>query len=230
MKTINCVIIDDEELARKLLSAYVDKVDYLNCLASFENPLEALSFLKENQVDLLFLDIQMPQIKGTDLAELITKSETKIIFTTAYSEYALEGFELSALDYLLKPITFKRFLSAVEKYPRIESNHSENHQSNHIIIKSGYDLHKIAAEDIIYIESDSEYVRYHLENGKKIMANQSLSKLIVKLPDSFLKVHRSFIVNGKKVSGLKGRELLLGEIKIPVSISYYDDVKKELFG
>lgn len=161
MKIINCVIIDDEELARKLLEAYVDKLDYLNCKGSFENPLEALTFLKENQVDLVYLDIQMPELKGTDFAELVSKSETKIIFTTAYSEYALEGFELNALDYLLKPITFKRFLSALEKFPRSEQNQSKN-----IILKSGYDLHKIAQEDILYIESDSEYVRYHLENGK----------------------------------------------------------------
>lgn len=225
MKPINCVIIDDEELARKLLEAYVDKIDDLNCLGSFENPLEALNFLKENPIDLVFLDIQMPELKGTDFAELITKSESKIIFTTAYSEYALEGFELSALDYLLKPITFKRFLTAVEKFPR-----SGEQESEYIIIKSGYDLHKIGAEEILYIESDSEYVRYHLESGKKIMANQSLSKLISKLPDSFLQVHRSYIVNGDKVTGLKGRELMLGEIKIPVSDSYFEKVKKELFG
>ena len=225
MKNINCVIIDDEELARKLLEAYVDKVDYLNFKGAFENPFEALTFLKLNQVDLVFLDIQMPEIKGTDLAELLLKSDVKIIFTTAYSEYAIEGFELSALDYLLKPITFKRFLSALEKFPEVERQYSQ-----HIIIKSGYDLHKVAPEDILYIESDSEYVRYHLESGKKIMANQSLSKLISKLPTSFLQVHRSFIINGDKVSGLKGRELILGQFKIPVSDSYFENVKKRLFG
>ena len=224
MISINCIIIDDEELARTLLETYVKKVSYLNCLGSFENPLDALSFMKDNSVDLLFLDIQMPEIKGTDFAEIMMKEKTKIIFTTAYSEYALKGFELNALDYLLKPITFNRFLSAVEKFPR-----NSTKEADHLIIKSGYDLHKIDLSDILYIESDSEYVNYHLQNGKKIMANQSLSKLISILPNSFLRVHRSYIVNGQKVSGMKGRELLISEIKIPVSDSYYDSVKNALF-
>ena len=224
MNPISCVIIDDEELARTLLKTYVEKVTYLKCQGSFENPLEALSFLKSTPVDLLFLDIQMPEIKGTDFAELIGKSQTKIIFTTAYSEYALKGFELSALDYLLKPITFNRFLSAVEKFPKPAIQ-----QDGTIIIKSGYHLHKIATEAILYIESDSEYVHYHLENGKKIMANQSLSKLQSILPESFLRVHRSYIVNGQKVAGLKGRELLIRDKMIPVSDSYYELVKTTLF-
>lgn len=224
MKSISCIIIDDEELARKLLENYIEKVDFLVCNTSFENPLDGLSYLKENPVDLVFLDIQMPELSGTDLAEIISDFDTKVIFTTAYSEYALEGFELAAVDYLLKPITFKRFLSAVEKLPKKELSHNE-----HIIIKSGYDLHKVTPEEIIYIESDSEYVRYHLEGGKKIMSNQSLSKLLFKLPTSFVQVHRSFIVNGNKVSGLKGRELLINDIKIPVSDSYYEKVKKKLF-
>ena len=115
---VNCIIVDDEELARELLKTYVEKVDYLQLKASFENPLEVLTFLKKNPVDLIFLDIQMPQLKGTDFAEIVQNTGVHIIFTTAYSEYALQGFELSALDYLLKPITFKRFLSAVEKLPK----------------------------------------------------------------------------------------------------------------
>lgn len=225
MKIINCLIIDDEELARTLLQNYVQKVPFLKCLGSFEDPMEALSIIKTNTIDLLFLDIQMPEIKGTDFAALIAKTKTRIIFTTAYSEYALQGFELSALDYLLKPITFKRFLNAVEKFPvsDVES------QNDSIVIKSGYDLHKISTSSIIYIESDSEYVNYHLENGKKIMSNQSLSKLVKTLPTNFLRVHRSYIVNSDKVTGLKGRDLSLGEVEIPVSDSYYDTVKKQLF-
>lgn len=224
---INCVIIDDEELARKLLETYVEKVAFLKWLGSFENPLDGLSFLKSNSVDLLFLDIQMPELKGTDFVELIAKSKTKVIFTTAYSEYALKGFELSVMDYLLKPITFKRFLSAVEKYPRIEW--VDRISTKPIIIKSGYDLHKILPQEILYIESNGEYVHYHLEGGKKLTANQSLSKLINTLPDSFLRVHRSYIVNGEKVSGLKSRNLLLSDLKIPISDSYLEVVKSKLF-
>lgn len=224
---ISCVIIDDEELARKLIKTYIDKVASLIWQASFENPLDGLSFLKANSVDLLFLDIQMPDLKGTDFAELIAKSDTKVIFTTAYSEYALKGFELNALDYLLKPITFKRFLSAVEKFPKRET--ANQAPIKPIVIKSGYDLYKVSPQEILYIESDGEYVHYHLETGKKITANQSLSKLIPILPDSFLRVHRSYIVNGTKVSSLKGRKLLLKDSSIPVSDSYYEAVKAKLF-
>ncbi|SRX74388.1 LytR/AlgR family response regulator transcription factor [Aequorivita antarctica] len=224
MHKIKCIVVDDEELARKLIKTYIQKVDSLECVATFENPLEALSLLKSSKIDLLFLDIQMPDIKGTDFAELINTTDTRIIFTTAYSEYALKGFELNALDYLVKPITFKRFLSAVERLPKQESS-----EENYIIIKSGYDLHKVLYQDIIFIESDSEYVNYHLENGKKIMANQSLGKLESILPNTFLRVHRSYIVNKEKVTGLKNRELLLSKEKIPVSDSYYNAVKKDLF-
>lgn len=221
---VNCIIIDDEELARVLLQAYIDKVDHLHLKASFENPIDGLNFIKKNNINLIFLDIQMPQLKGTDFAELIHKMDIAIIFTTAYSEYALQGFELSAVDYLLKPITFKRFLSAVEKIPKIELKESEK-----ITIKSGYDLHKISYSSIIYIESDSEYVNYYLINGKKIMAYQSLGKLVDTLPNTFIRVHRSYIINKEKVTGLKGRDLILTDKRIPVSDSYYEVVKKELF-
>lgn len=224
MNPISCIIIDDEELARKLLETYVDKIEYLQCKASFEDPMMALSYLKEHTVDLLFLDIQMPQLKGTEFADLISKMKVRIVFTTAYSEYALQGFELNAMDYLVKPITFKRFLNAVEKFPQ-----SGTRTDDALIIKSGYDLHKVVVNDIIYIQSDSEYVRYFLENGKKIMEHQSLSKLATTLPGHFLRVHRSFIVNTKKVTGLKGRDLILSEHKIAVSDTYFDKVKKALF-
>lgn len=224
MRKLKCIVVDDEEVARQLVKTYIEKVDFLECTATFENALEALSLLKSEKIDLLFLDIQMPDIQGTDFAELIKKLDTRVIFTTAYSEYALKGFELNALDYLVKPIDFKRFLSAIEKLPK-----QNNIEENSIVIKSGYDLHKVLHQDIIYIESDSEYVNYHLENGKKIMSNQSLGKLDSMLPNSFLRVHRSYIVNKEKVTGLKNRELLLSNETIPVSDSYYETVKKDLF-
>ena len=224
MSSVSCIIIDDEELARTLLETYAGKIDYLTCLRTFENPLEALSYIKSNSVDLIFLDIQMPELKGTDFAELIQKSGIRVIFTTAYSEYALQGFDLSALDYLLKPISFKRFVDAVEKYPMHQSQKEAT-----MVIKSGYELHKIQIIDIIYIKSDSEYVHFYLENNKKIMALQSLHKLMSSLPSYFLRVHRSYIVNSKKVTGLKGRDLLLSDQIITVSDSYYESVKNRLF-
>lgn len=224
MKKLRCIIVDDEELARTLLTTYVAKVTHMELLASFENPLHALSYIKENEVDLVFMDIQMPELKGTDFAELIINDNIKVIFTTAYSEYALKGFELNALDYLAKPITFKRFLAAINKFP-VVSKEAETS----LVIKSGYDLHRVLFQDMLYIESDSEYVNYHFEDGKKIMANQSLSKLLNELPSQFIRVHRSYIVNKNKVTSLKGRSLMLSNTEIPVSDSYFETVKDTVF-
>ncbi|WP_434036079.1 LytR/AlgR family response regulator transcription factor [Formosa sp. 4Alg 33] len=220
-----CLIIDDEELARALLESYVKKLDFLELKGSFENPLEAMSLIKSESIDVIFLDIQMPDLKGTDFAKLIPAT-TKVIFTTAYSEYAIQGFELNALDYLLKPITFERFLTAVNK---LKTDTSVATISEFITVKSGYDLHKIKLTDINYIESDSEYVVFHL-NNRKIMSYQTLKSLQKSLPEAlFIRVHRSYIVNKLQVTGLKGRDLLLSEVNIPVSDSYYDTVKNTLF-
>ena len=225
MNTIKCIVIDDEELARTLLKSYIDKVDFLELVDDFENPIEAMQVLKENAIDLVFLDIQMPELKGTDFAKMIDP-KTKVIFTTAYSEYALEGFELNALDYLLKPITFERFLTAVNKV-KVEADSIQLDDT--ITVKSGYDLFKVKFEDILYIESDSEYVNFYT-SGKKIMSHQSLKSLENSLPKFlFMRVHRSYIVNKIKVTGLKGRDLIIADTLIPVSDSYFSDVKKELF-
>tara|TARA_R110000868_G_scaffold366839_1_gene629779 strand:+ start:20163 stop:20840 length:678 start_codon:yes stop_codon:yes gene_type:complete len=225
MGTIKCLIVDDEELARSLLKTYIEKVNFLELVSDFENPLDAIKVLKEQKIDLLFLDIQMPEIKGTDFAKMIPDS-TQIIFTTAYSEYALEGYELNAVDYLLKPITFERFLKAVNK---IKTNTDQESSEDSIIIKSGYDLHKLKYDAILYIESDSEYAIYHTTDGK-IMSNQSLTALEKKLPkELFMRVHRSYIVNKKKVSALKGKDLFIEKVAIPVSASYFDLVKNNLF-
>jgi DNA-binding LytR/AlgR family response regulator len=221
---LRCIVIDDEELARKLIESYIDKLDFLDLVGTFENPLEAMALLKKEAIDVVFLDIQMPEIKGTDFAKLIP-SGARIIFTTAYSEYALEGFELNAIDYLLKPIGFNRFLEAVQKIKtelviKVDS----------VTVKSGYDLFKLKYEEITHIESDSEYAVFHTA-AKKIMSLQSLKSLEKTLdPAVFIRVHRSFIVNKTKVSGLKSRDLFLGTLQIPVSDSYYEAVKKELFG
>lgn len=223
---LNCIIIDDEELARALLKSYVDKLDFLISKGEFENPLEALSILKTESIDVIFLDIQMPQLRGTEFAKLVP-AQTRIIFTTAYSEYALDGFELNAIDYLLKPITFERFLTAVNK---VQSNSEVNSNvAQTITLKSGYDLHKLNFADINYIKSDSEYVTFYTVNGK-IMVYQSLKSLEDSLPASqFMRVHRSYIINRTKVTGLKGRDLVIATAKIPVSDSYYENVKGELF-
>lgn len=219
---IRCIVIDDEEMARRLLEKYIAKIPNLKLMDSFENPLEALTLLSNDSVDLVFLDIQMPEIKGTDFARSIHKN-VKIIFTTAYSEYALEGFELSAMDYLLKPITFNRFLAAVQKYPEVKDLSSETT----ISIKSGYDLIKVPTADIRFIMSESEYVTYFLKD-RKIMSYNSLKSLEIQLDSSnFMRVHRSYIVNKSFISGISGRNLLLGDTKVPVSKTYLQQVRKE---
>jgi len=223
MNTIKCLVIDDEELARTLLKSYIDKINFLDLVGSFESPIDAMQILKDSEIDIIFLDIQMPQLKGTDFAKIIDSS-TKIIFTTAYSEYALEGFELNALDYLLKPITFERFLQAVNKFKKESIPFDDT-----ITVKSGYDLHKLRYDDINYVESDNEYVVF-FTNDTKIMSHQTLKSLEKKLPASiFMRVHRSYIVNKQKVTGLKGKELLISNIKIPVSDTYFEVVKSGLF-
>ena len=222
---LKCLIIDDEELARSLIKSYINKLDFLEVVADFESPLAAMSIIQKQAIDLIFLDIQMPDLKGTDFAKLIGP-KTSIIFTTAYSEYALEGFELNALDYLLKPITFDRFLVAVNK---LNPATSCSMYSKTITVKSGYNLHKLKLSDILYIESDNEYVVFHTSK-EKIMSHQSLKSLESILnPTKFKRVHRSFIVNKEVVTALKGRDLYIGVIKIPISNSYFDKVKKELF-
>ena len=221
---LKCIVIDDEELARKLIESYIKKLDFLELAGSFENPLEAIAVLKKERIDVVFLDIQMPEIKGTDFAKLIPP-QVNIIFTTAYSDYALEGFELSAIDYLLKPIGFNRFLKAVQKIKKDAVGKVDT-----ITVKSGYDLFKLKYDEITHIESDSEYAVFHTA-AKKIMSLQSLKSLEKTLDSSvFIRVHRSFIVNKTKVTGLKSRDLFLGTIQIPVSDSYYEAVKKDLFG
>lgn len=223
MKPIKCLVIDDEELARALLKTYIDKVDYLELIADFESPLEAIQVLKKTDIDVVFLDIQMPDLKGTDFAKIIDP-KTKVIFTTAYSEYAIEGFNLNALDYLLKPITFERFVQAVNKV-----NLDTPTRETTISVKSGYDLHKLNYSDINYIESDNEYVLFYT-NDKKIMSHKTLKSLEKSLPESvFMRVHRSYIINKEKVTALKGRYLLISSLKIPVSDRYYEKVKTDLF-
>ncbi|WP_276390988.1 LytR/AlgR family response regulator transcription factor [Eudoraea chungangensis] len=225
MGKIKCLVVDDEELARTLMESYIAKLDFLELVGSVEGPVGAISLMRKTSVDLLFLDIQMPEIKGTDFAKMISE-DTKIVFTTAYSEFALEGYELNALDYLLKPITFERFLKAINK-AKTAGQTRTNEET--ITVKSGYNLHKLKFSDISYIVSDSEYVHYHTID-RKIMSNQSLKALERVLPSSlFIRVHRSYIVNRNWVTGLKGRDILLGDVQIPVSDSYLEKVKKELF-
>ncbi len=229
MQKLKCVVIDDEELARQLILSHIEKVDFLEAINDFENPIEAIPLIKSSSIDVIFLDIQMPEIKGTDFARLLG-NKIQVIFTTAYSEYALEGFDLNAVDYLLKPITFDRFLQSTQKLKLTSAPSQEIEGDNHITIKSGYDLYKVSFSSIIYIESDSEYVIYHT-GDKKIMSNQSLKELLTRLPkEQFMRIHRSYIINTQFATALKGKNLHLGDATVlPISNTYYEDVKDTIF-
>lgn len=234
---MNCIIIDDEELARKLLENYVGRLPHLTTLGSFKNPVAALQILQNQKVDLIFLDIQMPELTGIEFLKTLQHSP-QVILTTAYSEYAVESYALNVTDYLLKPFGFDRFLKAVNKASQqIELKNpkptspvsSETPNKTYQIVKADHKVHRVYHEDILYIQSMQEYAAYYTTNGR-IVAFGSLKKLEQELPNPpFLRIHKSYIINRNKVTTLEGNLVHLGGEKIPIGGSYRDVVKEKLF-
>lgn len=226
---LKCIIIDDEPLAIDLLKSYVQKTPFLELTGTFSNALSAISTISENDIDVLFLDINMPQITGLEFSKTIPPS-TRIIFTTAYDQYAVEGFRLNALDYLLKPINYAEFLQAVNKaleWFKLKDNTSkpgqdETASSSSIFVKSGYRVERIEFDSIMYVENQKDYVKFHLENIKEPVSSlMSMQSLEEKLPGiRFMRVHRSFIVNLDKVKTIERNCIVFGKEYIPVSESY----------
>ncbi len=231
MKDITCIIIDDEKPAIALLETFVEKTSLLR-LNSFQNPLEALVFLRNNPVDIVFCDIQMKELSGLSLAEM-KMGTCQFILTTAYEEYALKGYELNVCDYLLKPFSFERFLQAVDKaIHQLENTNSTSkisHEKEFILIKADQKLHKIPYNDILYIEGLREYVNF-LTNNKELITLESLKKLEKDLPDNFVRVHKSYIVNSDKVQSLYGNMLIIGKKEIPIGKSYKKEALLKIFG
>ncbi len=219
--TLKCIIIDDEPLAIDLLKSYVLKTSYLELVGTFNSALSAISTINERQIDILFLDINMPQINGLEFSKTIHAS-TRIIFTTAYDQYAVEGFRVNALDYLLKPINYTDFLQATNKALEWFKLANISHSTTSIFIKSGYRMEKIDFDNILYIENQKDYVKFHLENQKEpISSLMSMQSLEEKLPSNlFMRVHRSFIVNLKKIKTIERNCIVFGKEYIPVSESY----------
>ncbi|MGD0342043.1 MAG: LytTR family DNA-binding domain-containing protein [Bacteroidales bacterium] len=225
---INCIAIDDEPLALDLIEDYCSRLEYLDLKKCFTKPSEASDYLNKFPVDLLFLDIQMPDISGIEFYKGL-KTNKPVIFTTAHSEYAVEGFNLNAVDYLLKPIMFSRFEQAVAKtYDHINYLNHKNHDAdNNLFVRSEYKLCKIAISDIRYIEGLDNYVRIFTENSKPVISHMSLKAIYEKLPGNmFLRVHRSFIINSERDISYCNRNIRLGEKQIPVGISYEENVKR----
>ena len=240
MKKLNCLIVDDEEPARKLMENYISRLSHLRIVGNCTNPLEAMQVLQNNTVELMFLDIQMPELTGVEFLKTLHQKPL-VIFTTAYKEYALEGYELDVVDYLLKPFRFERFLQAVNKAGKIlkqdkseqvpPSSTSEEtiDEKEYILVKSDFKVFRIFYKDILYIESMKEYVAYHTPAGRTLSLG-SLKKLEQELPaDQFMRVHKSYIVAKNKVAVLEGNQIHIGKKKIPVGTSYRERVLKELF-
>ncbi|MGF7042670.1 LytR/AlgR family response regulator transcription factor [Mucilaginibacter lappiensis] len=214
---ISCVITDDEPLARKGLRGYVDKTDFLELRGVFEDAFQLSEFMRANPVDLLFLDIQMPDFTGIEFLKTL-KNPPKVIFTTAFEQYAIEGFELEIMDYLLKPISYERFLKGVSKAQAyFNSKKQPDSYLDYLFVKVDGKLEKIAFSDVLFIEGMENYVAIHLPN-KKLVTHMTIKALLEKLPkDKFARTHKSYLVAFDKVESIEGNNLFIGKHKIPVS-------------
>jgi len=224
---IRCIAIDDEPLAVKKIAGNIQKVPFLELVAECRSAAEAMSIMDTTDVQLLFIDINMPDISGMEFVKSLA-NKPYIVFTTAYSEYAVEGFQVDAVDYLLKPITFTNFLKAANKVKNLieltVNNQKEivNTTTNHLFVKSDYKLIRIELADIKYIESQHEYIKIHLVNSNPVLTQLSLKSIEEQLPsDRFMRVHRSYIVNFAKISVIERNRIVFdGKVYIPVSEQY----------
>ncbi|MBE8725698.1 LytR/AlgR family response regulator transcription factor [Flavobacterium hungaricum] len=229
---IKCLLVDDEPLAISLLQNHISKLDYLEVVATCPNALKAAEVLRTTAVDLMFLDIKMPQITGIDFLKTL-RNPPAVIFTTAYREYALESYELDIVDYLLKPITFDRFFKATDRYLRISGPVNNKiitpTQEDFIYIKNGPKFNKINVDSILYIESIKDYIIVHQKDGVKLNAKYKISDIETELQDkNFLRIHRSFIINLKKITAFTAYDVEIGLIEIPIGASYKEYVFKML--
>lgn len=228
---MDCLVIDDEPLARNLLIDYVKKVPSLNLVGACENALKAMEVLREKPIDLLFLDIQMPELTGLNMLKILQK-KPMVILTTAYSEYALESYELDVVDYLLKPITLERFLKAIEKVNQRKATRVSPSAENQpavapfVFIKDGTKLVKVMLDDILYVEGLKDYVTIHTRQ-QKIVSLQRLKALEEQLPaNQFIRIHNSFIVAFKAIDAIHKGEVQVGPARLPISDSYKKSFKE----
>ncbi|ATL47569.1 DNA-binding response regulator [Chitinophaga caeni] len=223
---IRCIAVDDEPLALEIIDDFVKRVPFIVLEQKFENAARALQYLQDHPVDLIFLDIKMPDITGIDFLHSL-KNPPAVIFTTAFQEYAFKGFELDVVDYLLKPIPFERFLKAVSKvqeYLQVKEGKSGETEvvSDYIFVKTEYKIIKIDLEDILYVEALKDYVKIYTPQ-QKILTLRSLKSLEMKLPkDKFIRVHRSFLVSLNKISAVEKNTILIANQSIPISEGYRD--------
>ena len=223
-KTVSCIIVDDEAIARDIIASHLSKIDNIEVVAQCKNAIEAFNFISNNTVDLVFLDINMPEISGIAFAKSINKG-IKIIFTTAYRDYAVEGFDLQAVDYLLKPIAFERLLKSVNRYFEVTTVSKENANetlvnNDFVFVRSDRKMLKVDFDSILYIESLSDYIKIHLQN-ETIVTRETISTIEAKLPKHrFLRIHRSYIICVSKIQSFTNEYVTINNITL--SISDYD--------
>lgn len=218
---INCIAIEDEPLALKKIKEFIEQVDYLTLLEGFNNAVDAIGFLKNNAVDLIFLDIRMKKLSGIQFLESL-QLKPKVIITSAYDEYALKGYELDVADYLLKPFTFERFLKSVDKvYNQLNTTKNDN-PNDSIFVKTEYRIERIEIRDILYIQGMKDYLQIHTAD-RKIMTLQTFKNLLEVLPQiDFQRVHNSYIVSIPKIEHIERNRIRIGKELIPISESYRD--------
>lgn len=231
---ISCIIVDDEPMAREILSSFVAKIPHLELIKTCSNAMEAFDIVNNSHIDLIFLDINMPEVSGLCLAKSINK-KSKLIFTTAYREYAVDGFDLQAVDYLLKPIAFDRFLQSVNKFFELtntslpaNSSTEKTPKNDFIFVRADRKMLKVTFSDILYIESLSDYIKIHTKETT-IVTRETISNIETKLPQNeFLRIHRSFIVAISQVTSYTNEYVEIGKKAISISRSYKDSVLTKL--
>ena len=220
--TLNAIAIDDEPKALEVVQLHAAKVPFLNLKACFTNAFDAIPYLQTNQIDLIFLDIKMPDISGIDFISCLQKVPM-VIFTTAYSEYAVQGFELNALDYLLKPFSLTRFTKSCNKALDLHSLRRSEPQ-NFIFIKTGYEEEKVLLDNILFIEAEGNYVSFILQN-KKLLSRQSMTEVASQLPETrFIRIHRSYLIAIDKIEKISRQELFIAGHALPVGASYEEKI------
>lgn len=230
---LTCLIVDDEPIARKGLQEYVDDIDFLECVATCESALKASHHLMENRIDLIYLDIQMPKLSGIDFLKTL-KHPPLTIFTTAYTHYAIEGYSLDVIDYLVKPITFERFLKASQKaleFSQLRAR-ADNHagEGDYFFVRCDSKFEKVLFKDVSFIEALQNYAIIHVP-GRKLITYITLTSLEKQLPkDRFIKVHKSYLVSVPHIQAIEGNEILMESSRIPISRNLRDEVIQQIMG
>ena len=223
---IKCVITDDEPVARKGLQGYVEKIEFLQLEAVCKDAITLNSFLQENTVDLLFLDIEMPYVSGVELLQSLTKPP-KVIFTTAYEKYAVKGYELEVIDYLLKPVSFERFLKAANKAAAVLKTLEDNVEADEFFIKVDGKLLKLAWKEVMLVESRENYVYIYTTTGKHLV-NLTLRSVTEKMPASLIQVQKSFVVNMAFITGIEGSMIEIGPHRVVISRHLKEEVMEKI--